>query len=137
MAKEKMTIRQFLADYFPKRNFEDRSVDTACDDGWYDWFCKDHALAGKTKNLGSKLRGISKSKKFDIDTTYVFFKNNCSMVGLYDDFRICDIETGGVIYTIIPKDVGTKKAEVWGMENGFKEPLISGSWKEIKNWFLS
>lgn len=110
-------------------------------DLWFDWFCKDTALINKGISLIKKLKAISKSNKFDNEKTYVFFKNNCPCVGnLYDDFRICDIETQDVIYTVIPKS-GFKKdnceAQVWGKENDFKEPIISGTWKEIKNWFLN
>ena len=28
------------------------------------------------------------------------------------------------------------KASVWGKENNFKEPLIKGSWKDIKNFYI-
>ena len=28
-------------------------------------------------------------------------------------------------------------SDVWGKENDFKEPLVEGSWKDIKNWFLA
>lgn len=108
---------------------------------WYDWFCRDSSLENKGKTLLQKLRAISNSKKFDNDKTYVFFKNNCPCVGsLYDDFRICDIETGDVLYTVIPAS-GYKrnkgKAEVWGRENDFKEPIIEGTWREVKSWFLN
>ena len=107
---------------------------------WYDWFCRDSALEKKGVALIKKLKAISKSNKFDNDKTYVFFKNNCPCVGrLYDDFRICDIESGDVIYTVIPKS-GFKSddgmGQVWGKENDFKGPLFTGTWKEIKNWFL-
>ena len=54
------------------------------------------------------------------------FKNNCPCNGsLYDDFRICDVKTGEVIYTIVPSDGFKKtkgKAIVWGRENDFEEP---------------
>lgn len=108
---------------------------------WYDWFCRTSSLENKGKRLLQKLRAISASKKFDNDKTYVFFKNNCPLVGsLYDDFRICDIETGDVIYTVIPKS-GFKcdngKAQVWGSENNFDGPIIEGTWREIKAWFLN
>ena len=66
---------------------------------WYDWFCKDSALAGKTKKLGAKVCKIENSKRFNKETSYVFFKNNCPFVGaLYDQFSICDIESGDVLY---------------------------------------
>ena len=93
--------------------------------GFYDWFCKDSSL----KN----------NKRFDPNTTYVFFKNNCPCNGgLYDDFRICDIETGSVLYTVTPRDPHEKgKASVWSYENDFEEPLIIGSWVEVKKFFAS
>lgn len=103
---------------------------------WYDWFCRDSSLFKKGVSLIKKLNQIAASKKFDNDKTYVIFKNNCPLYGrLYDDFRICDIETGNVIYTVVPKS--GHKGFVWGKENDFKEPLFEGSWKEIKAWFLS
>ena len=108
---------------------------------WYDWFCKDSSLVRKGKTLLKKLKMIALSKKFDNDNCYVFFKNNCPLNGrLYDDFRICDKETGDVIYCVIPKS-GHKcdegRAQVWGVDNDFNEPIVEGTWKEVKAWFLA
>ena len=107
---------------------------------WYDWFCKESSLERKGVALLKKLKGIASSNKFDNDKCYVFFKNNCPCVGsLYDDFRICDKETGDVLYTVIPKS-GYKcdegRAQVYGAENGFREPIVEGTWRDIKDWFL-
>lgn len=127
-------IKNFEAGYY-----DHSSVDVQCDAGWFDWFCKDSSLANKTKALGKKLCLISNSKRFDNEKTYVFFKNNCPMVGnLYDDFRICDIDTGNVLFTVTPKSghrSDNGNGSVWGSENEFEEPLIKGSWSEIKKWF--
>lgn len=107
---------------------------------WYDWFCKETSLVNKGKKLLQRLNAISGSAKFDNDKTYVFFKNNCPCNGsLFDDFRICDIETGDVIYCVVPKsgyNSNYGKAEVWGKENKFDDPIIEGTWKEVKDWFL-
>lgn len=108
---------------------------------WYDWFCTDKALFNKGVSLLKKLKQIIKSSKLDPDNQYVFFKNNCPVNGrLYDDFRICDIKSNEVIYTITPKS-GHKcmqyKGSVWGKENNFEKPLYEGSWVEIKKWFNS
>ena len=107
---------------------------------WYDWFCNTTSLQNKGLDLLKKLNQINKSKKFDSDKTYVFFKNCCPCDGsLYDRFNICDIETGEVIYCITPKSghkADNSKGNVWGKENDFKGPLVEGSWKDIKNWFL-
>jgi hypothetical protein len=107
---------------------------------WYDWFCKDSSLPKKSEQLLKKLQAISASTKFDSHATSVFFKNNCPLNGsLYDDFRICDLESGDVIYTIVPSSgfkANKGKAELWGKENDFKEPIIEGRWQDIKNWFL-
>ena len=110
-------------------------------DLWWDWFCSEKALVNRGKNLLTKLIGIADSKKFDKHKCYVFFKNNCPVAGrLYDDFRICDIETGDVIYTVVPSsgfDCFKGKAQVYGRENDFMAPLAEGTWKDIKKWFLS
>jgi hypothetical protein len=107
---------------------------------WYDWFCREGSLVRKGETLLKKLKGIASSNKFDNDKCYVFFKNNCPCVGsLYDDFRICDKETGDVLYTVIPKS-GYKgdegRAQVYGAENGFNGPIVEGTWRDIKEWFL-
>lgn len=105
--------------------------------GFYDWFCKDKSLKGKAKVLFSRLKGVIRTKttKFDPTKTYVFFKNNCPGCGkLYDDFRICDIETGDVLYTISPSN-RTGKADVYGVDNDFEEPLARGTWNDVLNFF--
>ena len=108
---------------------------------WYDWFCKNTSLKRKGEALLKKLKLIASSNKFDNDKCYVFFKNNCPCVGsLYDDFRICDKETGDVIYCVIPKS-GHKahggRAQVFGVDNDFEGPIVEGTWREVKAWFLT
>ena len=137
--EKQLNINQWIEN-FKKGAYLSPDRETQINAGWYDWFCKDSSLAGKTKSLGKKLIQIAKSPKINPETSYVFFKNNCPCFGsLYDDFRICDIESGKVIYTITPKsghEVQKGLGDVWGSENNFKEPLFEGSWKEIKDWFL-
>jgi len=84
--------------------------------GFWDWFCADSSLERRSRSLVAKLKKFLKVNP-TLDTTkyYVFFKNNCPMSGAtYDDFRICDIETGDVRYTVIPKCSHSGMAEIWG-----------------------
>ena len=118
-----------------------RDQDATCG-VWYDWFCTDKSLSTRGKALVTKLKSIQHSKRFNPETTYTFFKNNCPCVGnLYDDFRICDIESGNVIFCVVPKSGHTSMkglGEVWGKkEDGEFGELIIGNWKEIKEWFNS
>lgn len=106
---------------------------------FYDWFCKETSLKNKSIKLTKYLKQIKDSPKIDIDKYYVFFKNNYPVNGsLYDDLRICDMKTGEVIYTIVPK-CGHKSSDglgcIWGRQNNFDSPLIQGTWKELKQWF--
>ena len=104
---------------------------------WYDWFCSNKSLINRGETLVGKLKQIVNSPKINIDTMYVFFKNNCPMIGsTYDDFRICDVKTGNVIFTIIPKN-NEGKCEVWGQQNEFEKELFVGSWADAKKWFNS
>jgi len=105
--------------------------------GFYDWFCKDQVIEHKSLVLQAKLKQLIFSPKFDPVATYTFFKNNCPMHGsLYDDFRICDLETSDVLFTIsMARPDANKKYEVWGRDNDFNGALIEGSWAEIKQFF--
>ena len=107
---------------------EGRYVDSDGNESWcynfYDWFCKDTSLKNKANTLFRASRRFAKKMDIDLDKHYVFFKNNCPMRGpLRDDFRICDRETGDVIWNVTPK---TGCVEVWGSENYFSEPLFEG-----------
>ena len=141
MSKEKQeTIEIQIMNYLTGK-YDAPDVKTQCTAGWYDWFCQEKSLAKKTDTLYKKLLQIIRSKKFDIKSTYVLFKNNCPMAGkLYDDFRICDIKTGDVLYTVTPSSghTGIKgQAEIWGKENDFKEAIVEGTWKDVLRYFLT
>jgi len=135
---ENYPIREFVK-RFENAEFESSDVKVQCNAGWYDWFCKDSALRIKTMLLGDKLMQIKDSSKIDIDKNYVWFKNNCPCNGsLYDDFRIADLKTGDVIFTITPASghsIDRGIATVWGKENDFKEPLVKGNWGDVLNFF--
>ena len=96
----------------------DGSVDSGCFT-FYDWFCKDTSLDRKANVLFPKVKKFLKhTPAIDILETYVFFKNNCPMRGpLYDDFRICDLTTGNVLFTVIPKCSHSGMAEIWGRDD--------------------
>lgn len=116
-------------------------TDGTSKDLWYDWFCTEASLPNRGKRLTQCLRAISKFNKFDINKTSVWYKNNCPCVGnLYDDFRIIDIESQDILFSVVPAS-GHKalkgRAEVWSHENDFNGPVITGTWKDIKNWFLN
>ena len=135
-----MTISEFVQ-RFNEGDFNCRYVSVQIEAGWWDWFCNDSALYGKTKTMGRKVESIMNSKRFDKDKCYVFFKNNCPFVGpLYDQFSICDIESCDVIYCVQHLEKGSHGCdhahwEVYGRENEFKTPLIEGTWNEVKKWF--
>lgn len=129
-------MNQSIQNYLNNFNagaYDDNSVSTQCDAGWYDWFCRDTSLRNKTYTLTNKLKQLILSDKINIYQDYVFFKNNCGHA-LYDDFRICDLQTGDVKYTVSPSDCDGLST-VWGIDNEFAAPLVEGSWKDVKAFF--
>lgn len=141
MERKETSIKELL-----EKRTNKTLTDEDVEDLWYDWFCKDKAILNRGKALLSRLSSINKANsvnksKFDPEKTYTFFKNNCPVNGrLYDDFRICDIETGDVIWTIIPKSghyVDEGRAFLWGKVNDFREPVVEGTWKDIVEYFKS
>ena len=138
MKENQLTIREYLK-RFDEGAFMATDVNTQIEAGWFDWFCRDESLRNKTISLTRKLKQIVGSNKINMDGMYVFFKNNCPVDGkLYDDFRICDVKTRDVIYTIVPSNghvVMSGKAEVWGRENDFDEALVAGTWNDVLLYF--
>jgi hypothetical protein len=99
---------------------------------FYDWFCKETSLEAKSKKLYRQAINFCKEFDIDLDTNYVFFKNNCPLDGsLYDSFSICNVETGDVQYWVCASSGFNYKkgqAEISGRVNGeFKLDLYVGS----------
>ena len=130
-----ISIRQWIENYNSGK-YDSQDVKVQCEAGWYDWFCRNESLHGKTKRLAPKVKQLAKSSKVDVDNWYVWFKNNCPVFGsLYDDIRFADIKTGDVIYTIAFVKKYGQTVELWGKENDFKHPLVIGDWEDIKEYF--
>lgn len=133
-----MNIKTWI-EMFDGGAFDSNIAETQIAAGWYDWFCRTSSLRNKTYKMAPMIKRIAKSSKINTETMYVFFKNNCPMVGsLYDDFRICNIETDDVGYTIIPKSGHRStngKAELWGTENGFEESILTGTMRDVYAYF--
>ena len=130
-----ISIKQWIENYNSGK-YDSQDVKVQCEAGWYDWFCRDESLCGKTKRLAPKVKQLAKSSKVDVDNWYVWFKNNCPVFGsLYDDIRFADIKTGDVIYTIAFVKKYGQTVELWGRENNFKHPLVIGDWEDIKEYF--
>ena len=130
-----------LRTWIPKFNlneFESRDLETQIKAGWYDWFCKDESLANKTKRMGTIVKQFKDGGKLNLDSMYVWFKNNCPLAGpLYDDFRIADIESGETLFTVqINCFREEKRYTVYGKRNYFDAPLLNtDSIKVLVKWF--
>ena len=128
----KVTLRTQLAAFENGSILDsDGSVDSNCFN-FYDWFCRDSSLKNKSVKLFIQLRTFLKNNPdIDLDTHYVFFKNNCPGRGsLYDDFRICNEDH--VVFNVTAKSGHSGKAEIWGRSNDFKEPIkVANSFSKL------
>ena len=117
--------------------FDSPDTKTQIKAGWYDWFCKDTSLANKTKKMGNIIKQIKEGGKVDLETSYVWFKNNCPLSGpLYDDFRIADIENN---YNLIVVQIdcfrNDSKYTVFERLDGFENPVFkTDSSRDLVKW---
>ena len=131
---ERISLKQWIKN-FNNGEYESEDFKTQCEAGWYDWFCKDTSLKNKTYKMGNIIKHITNENL--LNNCYIFFKNNCPVVGpLYDDFRICSLETGNVLYTIV---IGDRREEttyvVYGRENDFTSALFKTNKSNLLiNW---
>lgn len=114
-------------------------VKTQIEAGWYDWFCRDSSLANKTKKMGQIIKEIKDGGKVDLEKNTIFFKNNCPLTGpLYDEFRICDLETNDALFTIqIDCCRSDCKYTVYGLGQWDKPIFKTDSKKELLSWLNS
>lgn len=123
---------------FNEGNFDSPDKMTQIEAGWYDWFCKDTSLKNKTKRMGSIIKQIKPGGKVDLETSYVWFKNNCPLHGpLYDDFRITSIETNNTLILVQIDCVrNDEKYTVYERLDGFDKPVFkTNSTRELVKWF--
>jgi len=134
MQKE-MKLKNFI-ERFKQGDFESNDVHTQIEARWYDWFCKDESLANKTKHMGNIVKQLKDVGKVNLETMYVWFKNNCPLAGfLYDDFRIADIETGDTLFTITINGFREdKRYTVYGRKNDFLDSLFETDSRELVKW---
>lgn len=122
---------------FNSGEFEKPDTTTQINAGWFDWFCRDTSLANKTKKIGNIIKQIKAGGKVDLETSYVWFKNNCPLSGpLYDDFRIADIETNNNLIVVqIDCFRNDSKYTAYERLDGFEKPVFeTNSSRELVKW---
>ncbi len=134
--RKEISIREWV-ERFNDGKYESIEVQTQIEAGWYDWFCRDSSLVNKTKRMGNIIKQIKPGGKVDLESSYVWFKNNCPFNGpLYDDFRIADIETDATLFVVQISNAYNKNSyTVFEQSNNFLTPVFeSYSIKEVIKW---
>lgn len=123
---------------FKSGEFDKPDTTTQIKAGWFDWFCRDSSLVNKTIRMGNIVKQIKAGGKLDLETSYVWFKNNCPLNGpLYDDFRIADIENNNNLFVVQIDCVwNDTKYTVFERLDGFEKPVFqTESSRELVKWF--
>ncbi len=134
--EEQIKLSEWI-ERFKAGEFDSSDRTTQINAGWFDWFCRDTSLANKTKKMGNIIKQIKTGGKVDLETSYVWFKNNCPLNGpLYDDFRIADMETNNNLLVIqIDCAWNDSKYTVYERLDGFDKPAFkTNSSRELVKW---
>ena len=123
---------------FKSGEFDKPDSTTQIKAGWFDWFCRNSSLVNKTIKMGNIIKQFKAGGKVDLETSYVWFKNNCPLNGpLYDDFRIADNETNNNLFVVQIDCVWNDfKYTVFERLDGFEKPVFqTNSSRELVKWF--
>ena len=134
--EKQQSLNYWIKD-FNEGKFDSKDTKVQIEAGWYDWFCKDTSLASKTRKMGNIIKQIKLGGKVDLETSYVWFKNNCPLNGpLYDDFRIADIETNNTLILVQIDCVwNDTKYTVYERLDGFDKPVLkTNSSRDLVKW---
>ena len=134
--RNEISIREW-GERFNDGKYDSSDVQTQIEAGWYDWFCKDSSLVNRTKRMGNIINQIKPGGKVDLDSSFVWFKNNCPLdAPLYDDFRIADIETDESLFVIqIDNRANEYHHKILDRLNDFRIPLFeSNAIRDIIKW---
>lgn len=105
--------------------------------GFYDWFCSDKALRNRAISLIPKVKFLVDQGVINGATTYVWFKNNCPIVGdLYDDMRFSLLDEGNTYLGGIAPTVGYTSSQgtctVWLIVDGRLFDRTFESWGKFE-----
>ena len=136
--EERMKLQRWIG-CFICGDFDAEDVKTQIKAGWYDWFCKDTSLYNKLKKMGPIICKIKDGGKVDLDKSYVFFKNNCPLCApLYDQFKICDIESRDVIFCISIDSPWDSKKYAVNCKDYWDKPIAEfNTSRELVGWLNS
>lgn len=133
---EKPSSYSYKYDEYNKHCYE-----VACDAGWYDWFCKDHALIGRTKRYAPLIKALAKANPGIFEGYTVGFKQRlplaykgfCDCVYIYKDNGEDAEDDGWGIYVDNPGREHRYEVFRYGTWSG--TDFVCDSLKELKQWF--
>lgn len=130
---EEYSIKEWLNLFGNQSSFASEIV--LLDAGWYDWFERGTSRRALfTKKCVNVLRRIQSSKYINDDKMYVFFAQPYSFSdGMYENLKICDKETGKVLFCI---SYEKKRWSVWNFTDiNNNNPVKDKTLKEVYKFF--
>lgn len=116
------------------------SIQDQCNAGWFDWFCSDKSLAKRLEKMFPYVKAAAEGTVIkNPETKYVFFKNNCPVIGpKYDSFSICDLETGDPEFWVTLKSGHSGEAEIVDVSKNMANVLPVGhrTSRDVRKFFL-
>ena len=133
MSEEHISVRQWQ-ERFRAGAYENKDLKVQCAAGWYDWFCRDEALARRLKKISKVVMGIT--DPYILDNYYVWFMDNCPVVGgLYDEARFEPLSGNrDGKYFVVSLDTPTKAGDGRCLQSDMTSALRNMSAKTSGIW---